>query len=163
MQIQVLGRDSLRGDHKVLLRQMWISTTTNTTVPPSWRSCWSEVQRRGALNEYKRFGNDFYEREEEYKLKMDFPSFNGQIHVEAFIDWLSEVERVFDYMNIKESRKVKLVALRLKSGAAVWWDQTTLKRNRFQKKTVRIWSKMKQLLWERFLLVDYEYILYTKY
>lgn len=79
-------------------------------------------------------------------MKMDFPSFNGQIHVEAFIDWLSEVERVFDYMNIKESRKVKLVALRLKSGAAVWWDQTTLKRNRFQKKTVRIWSKMKQLL-----------------
>lgn len=91
------------------------------------------------------------------------PSFNGQMHIEAFLDWISEVERFFDYMNIKESKKIKLVAMRLKGGASVWWDQTTMKKAKFQKKPANTWSKMKQLLRERFLPIDYEYILYIKY
>jgi len=64
---------------------------------------------------------------------MDLLSFNGQIHVEGFIGWISDVETFFDHMNIKKSRKVKLMALRLKGGTSAWWDHTTLKRVRFRK------------------------------
>lgn len=50
----------------------------------------------------------------EFKLKMDFPPFNGTLHIEEFIEWMAKVERFFDYMNIDEDKQVKLVVLRLK-------------------------------------------------
>lgn len=31
----------------------------------------------------------------EYKLKMDIPHFNDNLHVEEFIEWMIEVERIF--------------------------------------------------------------------
>lgn len=49
---------------------------------------------------------------------MDLSSFNGQLHIEEFLDWMAKVERFFDYIEIAESKKVKLVALKLpKMGA----------------------------------------------
>lgn len=39
-----------------------------------------------------------------FKLKMDILIFNGTIHIEEFIEWMIEVERFFDYMNIEEER-----------------------------------------------------------
>lgn len=32
---------------------------------------------------------------------MNLPSFNDHMHNEDFLDWISKVERLFDYMNIK--------------------------------------------------------------
>jgi len=32
------------------------------------------------------------------------------------------VERVFDYMDIWDEKKVKLVALKLRKYASTWWD-----------------------------------------
>lgn len=58
----------------------------------------------------------------EFKLKMDITQFNGSIHIEDFIDWMTEVERFFNYMNIEEERKVKLVVLRFKGVTSAWWE-----------------------------------------
>uniref|UniRef100_A0A6N2MPZ8 Retrotransposon gag domain-containing protein n=1 Tax=Salix viminalis TaxID=40686 RepID=A0A6N2MPZ8_SALVM len=43
-----------------------------------------------------------------FRMKMDLPSFNGQLQIEGFLDWLAVVERFFDYMDIPEDKKVKL-------------------------------------------------------
>lgn len=37
--------------------------------------------------------------------------FNGYTHIGDFLDWVFEVKRFFDYMDISESQKVKLVIL----------------------------------------------------
>lgn len=39
------------------------------------------------------FGGNF-----EYQLKMELPTFNGQLHIGEFLDWLHEIERFFDYI-----------------------------------------------------------------
>jgi hypothetical protein len=59
-------------------------------------------------------------------MKMDLPSFNGQLQIEGFLNWLAAVERFFDYMEIPEDEKVKLVAYRLMGGAFAWWEQLQL-------------------------------------
>ena len=55
-----------------------------------------------------------------FKLKVDIPSFNGNLNIEEFIDWIAEIDRLFEYMEILEGKRVKLVACRLKGGAFAW-------------------------------------------
>jgi hypothetical protein len=45
-----------------------------------------------------------YRREEshKYRMKIDLLSINGHLHIKDFLDWVMEVERFFDYMNIHE-------------------------------------------------------------
>lgn len=58
--------------------------------------------------------NNYMDEYGDYCMRIDLPSFNGHMHIETFLDWISEVEKYFDYMNTPEVKKVKLVALRLK-------------------------------------------------
>jgi hypothetical protein len=51
-------------------------------------------------------------------MKIDIPSFDGYLHIEDFLDWITEVERFFEYMSILEERNVKLVAYKFKGGAS---------------------------------------------
>ena len=46
-------------------------------------------------------------------FKVDIPEFEGQLDPDLFLDWLRTVERVFDYKDVPEEKKVKLVALKL--------------------------------------------------
>ena len=75
----------------------------------------NQVRNYNGRPDLGRFGGNY-----EYQLKMEFPAFNGQLHIEEFLDWLNEVERFFDYMEIPDDKKVKLVAYKLKGGASAW-------------------------------------------
>ncbi|GKC78952.1 hypothetical protein Tco_1129726 [Tanacetum coccineum] len=58
-------------------------------------------------------------------LKIEIPEFTGKVHPDDFIDWLSTVERVFDVRDIPDKLKVKLVAIKLRQHASLWWDHVT--------------------------------------
>ena len=78
------------------------------------------------------------EREpQSFQMKMDLPTFNGQLQIEGFLDWLAVVERFFDYIKIPEDKKVKSVAYKLMGGASTWWEQLQLTRMRQRKGMVQ--------------------------
>ncbi|CAJ2646166.1 unnamed protein product [Trifolium pratense] len=99
----------------------------------------------------------------DYRVKADIPLFHGTMGVEEFMDWQIDVDRFFDVMDVPENKQVKMVAIRLKSTAAVWWDRLVVQRKRQKKRPIRTWRKMKRLMLERFLPEDYEQIMYKMY
>jgi hypothetical protein len=93
-----------------------------------------------------------------YRIKID-----GRLQIEDFIDWIKNVENFFEYMNIQEHKQVKLVAYKLKGGASAWWEQHQNNRRLAGKRPIERWTKMKELMHNRFLPVDYQQTLYGKY
>ena len=55
-------------------------------------------------------------------MKVELPSFNGNVSIEEYLDWVSEMEKFFDYMSIADDKQLCLVAYKLKGGAFAWWD-----------------------------------------
>jgi len=47
-------------------------------------------------------------------FRVEIPEYEGKLDPEEFLDWLHMVERVFEYKDVPEDKKVKLVALRLR-------------------------------------------------
>ncbi|XP_024172047.1 uncharacterized protein LOC112178066 [Rosa chinensis] len=80
---------------------------------------------------------------ENYRMKADISFFYGNLQIEEFLDWFSEVDRFFSLMDVPENKQES----RIRQG----------------KELVRTWRKMKTLLRGRFLPRDYEQTLFEKY
>ena len=65
------------------------------------------------------------------------------------------VERVFEYKDVSDDKKVKLVALRLRKYASLWWTNLNAKRLRERKSKIQMWDKMKSKLKAHFLPPTY--------
>ncbi|VFQ93302.1 unnamed protein product [Cuscuta campestris] len=95
---------------------------------------------------YQRGANDF---------KVDIPTFEGKNDPDDFLEWLETVERVFDFKDVPEEKKVKIVALKFRKYASTWWSNLSTKRRRENKAPVKTWLKMRSLLKKKFLPEQY--------
>jgi len=84
-------------------------------------------------------------------FRVDIPEFEGQLDPDILLDWLQTVERIFKFKGIPEEGKVKLVALKLRKYASIWWSNVVTKRVRKGKGKIRTWEKMKSKLKSKFL------------
>ena len=83
------------------------------------------------------------------------PEFSGVLIPDDLIDWINHVECVFEYHDIPNHKKVKLVGTKLKGRASAWWEQIQMQRVRFGKKKIQDWNKMKTKLQEQFMPFNY--------
>lgn len=84
-------------------------------------------------------------------FKVDIPTFEGKLDSDEFLEWVETVERIFEYKDVVEEKKVKLVARRLRKYASTWWTNVVSKKNRQGKGPIRSWKRMKRLMKEKFL------------
>ena len=108
------------------------------------------------------YARDHERNSGDFRLKVDIPFFSGNLNIEDFIDWITNIDKFFDYMEVPKEKMVRLVACRLKGGASTWWERLHNRRIREGKHSIRTWYRMKQLLKKDFLPPDYEQILFQQ-
>ncbi|PWA60613.1 reverse transcriptase domain-containing protein [Artemisia annua] len=96
-------------------------------------------------------------------FRMEIPEFDGGVQPDEFIDWLHTVERVFDLKEVPDYLKVKLVAVKLKKHASLWWEHLKRKRAQERKNKIDSWDKMKRLLQKKFLPVNHRQDAFLEY
>lgn len=84
------------------------------------------VRYQPQQNHGRRYDDD--RESSDFRFQVDIPSFNGCLGIEEFMDWITEVDRFFDYIDTPAEKRVKLVACRLKGGASAWWDRLQSRR-----------------------------------
>ncbi|GJX74962.1 reverse transcriptase [Tanacetum coccineum] len=87
----------------------------------------------------------------DFNFKVDILEFDGKIQPDEFLDWLYMVEKVFDFKEVSVDRKMKLVTIKLRKHAGLWWENLKMIRVHEGRKTIRTWEKMKRELKIRFL------------
>jgi len=88
-------------------------------------------------------------------FKVEIPEFEGKLDPDEFIEWLQTVECIFEFKEISEDKKVKIVALRLRKYASLWWTNLNAKRTRERKSKIVTWDKTKAKMKARFLPSTY--------
>ena len=79
----------------------------------------------------------------------------GRLDPDDFLEWIQTVERVFEYKEVPDEQKVKVIALKLRKYASLWWTNLLAKRARQGKGKIRTWEKMRDKLKRRFLPPNY--------
>ena len=94
---------------------------------------------------------------EETKLdfKVDISDFEGQLDLDPFLDQLQMVERVFDYKDILDENRVKLVAFKLRKYASIQCANVVVKRARKEKAKIHSQDQMRDNLKAKFLPSHY--------
>jgi hypothetical protein len=88
-----------------------------------------EAEEEDAFNDGEQQGR----RPHDYRVREDIPFFHDNMSVEEFLDWQISVDRFFEIMDIPDNKQVKMVAIKLKRTAAVWWDKLVIQRQRQRK------------------------------
>jgi len=88
-------------------------------------------------------------------IKVDISDFEGNLQPDDFLDWLQTVEHVFEYKEVPEEKKVKIVAAKLKKHASIWWENLKRKRKCEGKSKIKTWEKMCQKLIRKYLPPHY--------
>ncbi|WRX11629.1 Retrotransposon gag domain - like 10 [Theobroma cacao] len=96
-------------------------------------------------------------------IKVDILEFEGRLHPDDFLDWLYTVERVFELKDIFDEKRVKLVAIKLKKHASIWWENLKRQREREGRYKIRTWDKMRRELKRKFLPEHYRQEIFIKF
>jgi hypothetical protein len=92
----------------------------------------------------------------EYK---DIPIFIGFFCKDKFLEWLLDLERIFDYMRVSEDERERAMTYKLKHYASNWWDQLQVSKTQQGKSQICSWPRMKKVMVFKFYPYDYKEIL----
>eukprot|EP00257_Ricinus_communis_P023189 XP_015583107.1 uncharacterized protein LOC107262331 [Ricinus communis] len=82
-------------------------------------------------------------------LKIDLPDFDGGHDSESFLDWVRQIEIMFEYKGYDDRRRFKLAILKLKSLAALWYENLKSQRRREGKEKLDSWERLKKKMKEK--------------
>ena len=88
--------------------------------------------------------------------------YDGSLKAENLIDWISEMDKYFEYEEIDENKRVKFAVKRLKGHIALWWDNVQAERRKKDKPLIKNWDRMVENMKSKLFPKDYQLTLYMK-
>ncbi|CAL1401727.1 unnamed protein product [Linum trigynum] len=89
-------------------------------------------------------------------IKLQVPSFSGTNNASAYLDWERKVMLFFQCGDYSEIQKVLLATYEFTDYATQWWEQTQLRRRRNLQPEITVWTELRGLLHERFVVGYYQ-------
>ncbi|XP_074305865.1 uncharacterized protein LOC141641087 [Silene latifolia] len=95
-------------------------------------------------------------------LKVEIPEFYGSLNPNDLLEWLRDVERIFEYKGYNDTKAFKVANLKLKGYASLWYDTMKSLRAREEKDPIRSCNKLKKKLLAKFVAKDYTQDLFIR-
>ena len=95
-------------------------------------------------------------------IKIKVPSFVGKSDPEAYLEWETKIEQIFNCHNYSNVEKVQVASIEFKEYALVWWDQLIKERRRYGEQPIDTWDEMKRIMRRRFVPSYYHRDLHNK-
>jgi hypothetical protein len=93
---------------------------------------------------------------------MEVPMYEGNLNVDELMDWISTMDKYFEYENVPDENKVKFFVTRMKGHALIGWDGAQSERKNKVKTRIKIWDKMVAKLKAKFMLRVYQLNLFRQ-
>ena len=92
---------------------------------------------------------------ERMRPKLEVPTYQGGLDVNQLLDWINEMEKLFDYDEMDDERKVKFAITRLKGHPSLWWNGVWKERRNKGKLPIKNWDRIVAKLRGKFLHKDF--------
>jgi hypothetical protein len=93
---------------------------------------------------------------------MEVSMYEVNLNVEELLNWISDLDKYFDYVEIDDENKVKHAMTRLKGHATLWWDELQANRRRKQNSKIKSWDRMVAKIKDKFIPKDYQLNLFRR-
>ena len=94
--------------------------------------------------------------------KLELSIYDDSLKAKNLIDWISEMDKYFEYEENDENKRVKFAVTRLKGHDALQWDNVHDARRKKEKPLIKSCDRMVAKMKGKFLPKDYQITLYIK-
>jgi len=84
-------------------------------------------------------------------LKVETPKCYGDLNLKNYPNWVQTIKRIFKLKGYNDEKSFKLVILKLKGDASLWYEYLRKSRAREAKSKIKTCSKLKKHMDERIL------------
>ncbi|XP_074305010.1 uncharacterized protein LOC141639939 [Silene latifolia] len=95
-------------------------------------------------------------------LKIEIPEFSDSLNPDDLLEWITDIEKIFEYKGYTDVKAFKVDILKLKGYASLWYDNLKHQRIREGKEPIRSWSKLKKKMLSKFVTKNYTQDLFIK-
>ncbi|GJY33328.1 gag-pol polyprotein [Tanacetum coccineum] len=101
-------------------------------------------------------------RDDSRDIKVDRPNFKGSLNRDEFLEWVQTMDKIIMVKGYDEKKALKLVVVKLKKYASLWFENVEHERRLDGKKRIKTWSKLKECMKKRFVPHSYKQELYIQ-
>ena len=88
-------------------------------------------------------------------VKIEAPSFDGQLDSTKFIDWLADMDHYFEWYDMSNEREVRFAKMKPLCQVKLYWTNYEHLMVRENRAPVINWEEMKEILKEKYIPTTY--------